>query len=454
MIGHPDRATLEAFLCGRLPVGQSKGVLLHLLGGCGICQEVMEPFAGAMFHPGAQPAEEIELTPEQDAAYDAAISAAFSRAMAWREERSVPRENVAAKIELLLRGEEQLSTSDPAFWTWSLGEALIEQIRDLKRQPAERLRLAQLAHEASERLDAAETAARGPRETADLRARAWAELANAWRSNDNLPKAEAAMIRALELQARGTGSEMLLARIADLSASLFCDQRRFSEAFQMLDTAHGLYVRLGSEHDAGRVLVMKGLYTGYMGNAEEGLQILSRGLLAIDRDRDPRLAFRTLHNILLFRVELGELEEAQAQLQRMRPLYRRYAGPQEWLKLRNIEGKIAAGQGDLVRAEQLLREVRQDLDSRELGYQASLVSLDLAAVCLRLGKKAEVRQLVAEMVATFRSLGVEREAMAAMLMLTDAIEQDRTTLELLALVAGVLQRLERGPGLLVRPDPD
>jgi tetratricopeptide (TPR) repeat protein len=282
----------------------------------------------------------------------------------------------------------------------------------------------------------------------------WAEGANAWRANDDLVQAETAMVRALELRAEGTGSELLLARLADLSASLFCDQRRFGEAFQMLDTAYSLYQQLDASHDAGRVLVMKGLYTGYTGNTEEGLQILAQGLAAIDRDRDPRLAFRTLHNILLFRVELGEFEEARRQLQRMRPLYDRYAGRHELVKLRSIEGKIAAGLGDLPQAETLFREVRHELDAAGLGYQAAIISLDLAAVCLQLGQKADVRGLVTEMVATFRALGVEREAMAALLMLTDAVERDQTTLELLSLVSGVLQRHERGPGLLVRPDPD
>ena len=39
-----------------------------------------------------------------------------------------------------------------------------------------------------------------------------------------------------------------------------------------------------SIHEAGRVLIMKGLYTGYTGNPEEGLQLLSQGLAA-DRAR-------------------------------------------------------------------------------------------------------------------------------------------------------------------------
>lgn len=262
------------------------------------------------------------------------------------------------------------------------------------------------------------------------------------------------MVRALELQAQGTGSGSLLARLADLSASLFCDQRRFNEAFRMLDTAYSLYHGLGANHDAGRVLVMKGLYTGYAGNTEEGLQILAQALAAIDRDRDPRLSFQTLHNILLFRVELGEFEEARRQLQQMRPLYDRYAGLHDWAKLRAVEAKIALGLGDLQRAEALFREVRRDFNAAGMGYQAALSSLDLAAVCLRLGNKTEVRLLVSEVMATFSSLGIKREAMAALIMLSEAAEREQATLELLTLVSGILQRLETGPGLLVRPDPD
>lgn len=449
MIGHPDRATLEAFLLGRLATGRRKDVFLHLLGGCSICQESMDPLTEAMFHPGAQ---EAELSVELDAAYDVAISSALSKAMVWQETaaaREDLHEDLDAKVERLLGGG---TPSEPGFWTWTLCETLLERGRALRHDdPAGMLRLAQLAQQAADRVD---PSVRGPRETIDLRARAWAELGNAWRVCDDLRQAEAALTGALDLRTEGTGSQLLLARLADLSASLLCDQRRFTEGFQMLDTAHALYLQEGAAHDATRVLLMKGLYLGHTGNPEEGLQVLSQVLDEIDGERDPQMLFQTLHNVLLFRVELGELDEAQRQLQRMRPLYERHASPFIWTKLRGIEGKIASGLGDLARAEQLFRGVRGELDEAGLGYQAALITLDLASVCLRLGKKIEVRQLVAEMVATFRSLGVEREAMAALLMLNEAVEQDQATLELLALVSGVLQRLERGPGLLVSPDAD
>jgi hypothetical protein len=424
MTGHPEGTTLEAFVRSGLPARETKAVLAHLLAGCPRCKEALAPFGTAMFAPALE--AEREIAPELDAAYDAAISNAFAVAL---KAQSAPVPPAVTECEELLEQSRALRHDDPAGM----------------------LELARMARQASDRVSP-ETYGAAP--AADLRSRAWAELANAHRVNDDLLQAEAAMAWAMELHGQGTGSPLLLARLADLSASLFCDQRRFPEAFRMLDTAHILYRQQGEAHEAGRVLIMKGLYTGYTGNPEGGLQLLSQGLAAIDRERDLRLVFHTLHNILLFRVELGELEEAERQIQGMRPLYARHAGRLERIKLRGIEGKIAAGLGKYAHAEALFRGVRSELDAEGLGYQAALISLDLASVCLRLGKKAEVRKLVTEMVATFRAVGVEREAMAAMLMLTDAVENDQTTLELLALVSGVLQRLQRGPGLLVQPDPD
>jgi tetratricopeptide (TPR) repeat protein len=430
MFEHPNRTTLEAFLRSRLPAAETKAVLAHLVGGCRSCKAEMEPFTAAMFKPAPQ--EPPLLSPETSAAYDAAIASAFAKvAVALRSEMAKS-EDLEGQVETLLEKSRALRHDDPA----------------------RMLELAKLARQAADRLVPEAQGPRDQQHTVDLRSRAWAEMANAYRVNDDLPQAEAAMAWAMELHGEGTGSPLLLARLADLSASLFCDQRRFREAFRMLDTAHILYRQQGEQHEAGRVLIMKGLYTGYTGNPEEGLQLLSQGLAAIERERDLRLVFHTLQNILLFRVELGEFEEAQRQIRSMRPLYAEHAGPIEQVKLRGIEGKIATGLGDHVRAEELFRQVRRDLDAAGLGYQAALISLDLASVCMRLGKNAEVRQLVDEMVATFRAVGVEREAMAAMLMLTDAVAKDQTTLELLALVSGVLQRLQRGPGLLVQPDPD
>ena len=115
------------------------------------------------------------------------------------------------------------------------------------------------------------------------------------------------------------------------------------------------------------------------------------------------------------------------------------------MKLHRLEGEIAAGLGDLVTAEATFQQIRQDLDDAGLGYQASLVSIDLAGVWLRQGRTSEVRGLVSEMAATFRVLGVEREAMSALHMLQDALDRDQATLEVLRLASGILRRLQNEP---------
>lgn len=70
----------------------------------------------------------------------------------------------------------------------------------------------------------------GARVTADLRARALAELANAYRVADNLAMAASVLGDASSWAHRGTGDLRLAARLGDLSASLLSDERRFGEA--------------------------------------------------------------------------------------------------------------------------------------------------------------------------------------------------------------------------------
>ncbi|HSS51868.1 MAG TPA: hypothetical protein VLX28_23240 [Thermoanaerobaculia bacterium] len=442
MSTHPHRETLEGFLLNQLPSREVKSTVAHLLGGCDCCRQEMSPLTMAMFTPGNGP--EPQLSAAEDSAYDRSIAAAFAKAMEAERRLDSEREAAVPKSEEILRtlerpGAPSLSLPEGEI-TWGLCESLLERSRALRYvdQPG-MLRLADLARMAADRLD---REVYGAERRTDMQARAWAELANAYRVTDDFAQAEAAMGLALELRARGTGDPLLYARIADLSASLSCDQRRFKEAFGMLDLAYAIHCRYSDQHEVGRIVLLKGLYTGYAGKPEEGLQLLARGLSMIDRARDAKLVFHTLHNILLFRVELGEYEQAQRQVQRMRPLYAAHADRLLTVKLRRLEGEIAAGLGDLETAEATFQQIREDLDAAGLGYQAALVSLDLAGIWLRQSRTTEVRGLVSEVVSSFRVLGVEREALSAVHLLQDALERDQATLEVLRLVGGILQRLQ------------
>jgi tetratricopeptide (TPR) repeat protein len=299
------------------------------------------------------------------------------------------------------------------------------------------LQLAGLAVEAADRLDPERY---GMRETFDLRARAWGEYANACRISDDLVQAEQAIGRAVELRKQGSGSETLQARLAELTAGILSHQRSFTGAFQALDLAYAIHKKQGDTQSARRVLVQRGIYPGRSGDPEQGIQLLAQALSQTTEKGDSRLRFLILHNILLFRVERGEFRAANLQLFEMRPLYLRHAGTVDLMKLKGIEGKIAMGLGELERAERILLQAKASFEARGQFYHAATLGLDLASVWLRQGRVEEVKRLVLETLEVFRSRYVARESIAALLMLRDALDRDRASLELLAMVASVLEQ--------------
>jgi tetratricopeptide (TPR) repeat protein len=442
MSEHPCRETLEGFLLNSLPASEVKPTVTHLLGGCDHCRTEMSALAMAMFTPEAAP--EPPLSTAEEDSYDRAISAAFATAFEHEQALRLDREAGERKAEEL-QSRSQSAVLPEGAVTWGFCEALIEKSRALRHTDAAgMLHLANLARLAADRLD---VAAYGAERRIDMQARAWAELANAYRINDEVSQAEAAMACALDLRRQGSGDPLLYARIADLNASLLCSQRRFKEVSRMLDLAQALHRRYSGPHEVGRVLILKGAYTAVAGRPEEGLQLLVRGLTLIDRTRDSYLTFQALGNILLLRVELGNYEDARRQLQRMRPLFAVHATKLDLVRLHRIEGQIAAGLGDLVTAEATFQQIRQDFEDAGRGYDAALASLDLASVWLRQNRTAEVRGLVGEIVATFRALGVEREALSALHMLRDALDREQAVLEILRLTGGILRRLQNEPAM-------
>lgn len=431
---HPTHETLEAFSNGSLSSHAARAVVAHLVGGCSECRQSLALMTGPLFSPLPQE-EEVEISAELDAAYDSAISAAYAAALAKTGGMGhrAPARAVPGAEGLPLPGEAGFATPDVC-------ETLMERSYDLRfTDPTAMLRLAELAVQSAEELD---TEVYGAENVADLQARAWAEVANAHRIIGDLSQADRMMTRAVDCRSRGTGDPRLLARLSDLAASLACAQRRFDQAFRLLDIGYSIYIKLGDRHSAGRVLIARGLYAGYTGDPLEGIRYLVHGLNTIDRAREPKLAFQALHNIVLLRVELGEYEEARRSLQQMRPLYARFNDELDDIKLRWVEGKIAAGLGELDEAEEAFAESRDRLDRVGLGYRAALVSLDLVSVWLHQGRTAEIRQLVAELLVTFRAIGVEREALAGVLLLRDAVECEQATVELLQLIAHSLGKLD------------
>ncbi|HKH49846.1 MAG TPA: hypothetical protein VKM72_34770 [Thermoanaerobaculia bacterium] len=322
---------------------------------------------------------------------------------------------------------------------WGLCESLLARSQACRHHDPEQMVL--LAERAAAIAADLDPFTYGPELTSDLRARCLAELGNAHRVADDIEGAERALRSATQESARGTQDPLLLARIMDLTASLRGAQRRFGEALELLDAVYRLYESHGDRHNAGRALISKGLYTGYDNDPEEAVRLLSAGLTLIHPASDSKLVISAVHNLITFLADCGRFREAQRLLRRARPAYDAEGDRLNLIKLRWLEGKIAAGLGRLGRAEQLLGQASQELEAAGLHYHAAVASLDLAAVWLSQGKTAETRALVEELVTTFRARRIAREALAALVLLRKAFDRDGGTepLELLRAVSRYLK---------------
>ncbi|MEA2690714.1 MAG: hypothetical protein QOJ16_101 [Acidobacteriota bacterium] len=449
MSDHPTPATLEAFLASRLSAQEVRPVLAHLFRGCEECREVMEPMATALFQPGRAELPAGPHDPRIGWEYEFPITRAIKYGLREARERSREREIAAGEIAALLRSggvPASMPAGRPAEpggrrgWAWC--EQFIEESRaQVHEDPQAAVLLATFAVTLAESKLEAERFP--PGQVADLCARARAELGNARRVSDDLANAEAEMGRALAHAERGTGDPLLLARVMGLCAALYRDQRRFPEAGRLLDTVFRIYRDHGEPHLAGRALVSKGLLLGAGNDCWGAIRRIEEGIALLDPRREPALLFTAVHSLTWFLVEAGEVDAARRLLGTSAELYSFVGGAVDWVKRRWMEGRIAAALGNLEGATAAFAEARQGFAGHGKPGDVALVSLDLATVYLRQGRPTEVGRLAEEMLVTFRALGIRREAIAAILLLKEAVRTERATLTLCAEVAAQLRQLDR-----------
>ena len=305
------------------------------------------------------------------------------------------------------------------------------------------LQLAHLAVYTASRLDPEQV---GTVRVAELHARALGEYGNAQRITGDLSGAERSVEQALALYQGNDEDPLLGAHLLSIRAALFGDQRRFSEALDLLEKVEQTYEEFGERHQQGRALVQRGIYTGYRGDAAEGVRLLRSALALIDETVDPKLALAAVHNLAWLLYECGQLREARVLLWENSERYDRHAERIMLLKRTWLEGNIAAGLGDLERAVERLSDAIQGFDEAELGYQAALATLDLGAVWLRQGRSHAALEILEHAAETFVAIGVGREALGALALLQQACEQERVDVTLVHQVSAFLRRLEHDPG--------
>lgn len=438
MRDHPTHETLHRFLRGQLSAAEGARVIDHLFRGCRFCKAAAADLAGPLFEEG----EPEDLGSEEAAVYEVDFDRAFAvarpAAAAHEEETLLANEIYAA---LVAGGHSAIPASH--FCSVPLCRALMRRSWELRHvDPTQMLRLADLAVYSASRLDPEQV---GAVRAVELRARALAEYGNAQRITGDLTGAERSIERALALYQGNDGHPLLGAHLLTIRAVLFGSQRRFAEALDLLEKVEQTYEEFGERHQQGRALVQRGIYTGYRGDAAEGVRLLRSALALIDETVDPKLALTAVHNLAWALYECGQLRDARVLVWENRERYDRHAERTMLLKRTWVEGNIAAGLGDLERAFERLSGAIQGFEEAELGYQAALASLDLGAVWLRQGRSSAASELIEDAAETFVAIGVGREALGALALLQQACEQENVTVAFVHQVSAFLRRLEHDP---------
>lgn len=443
MSDHPTSDELAGLGRGEVSPERSREIAVHLLQGCQSCLRTVLRRTGCPL-----PGEGTEASPTQEAEYDAVIDRVFATVRKAERQRLRERaltRNLVALLEE--QGIEALYHLKPRQAGLPLIEALLERSQALRNdKPGKMVELAEYAALALRRLEVRNLP---PERVADIRCRVWAELGNAYRAADDLAQAELAFERAMEEYLRGSRDKLLAARLFDLLGSYHGTCRQLGLACSFLRRAASLYRLLHDGHMEGRALITRGIYTGYAGQPEKAIQLLSRGLEMVDERREPGLVFTGMHNRIAFLVECGRLGEAQKLYFLNRRRARDAPGRVSQLKFRWLEGQIDAGLGRLKRAEGIFRDTVRDLNKEKMGYHSALAALDLSEAILRQGRTQEAREIVVEAARVFAALKIHREALAAVLFLQDCFVQGTAPAakleELLAEVIAFLRRAERDP---------
>ena len=421
---------VAAFLAGGLEPGDLHRATRHLLSGCPECRSRL---IAAASHG-----------PEPDEFYDACITRARRSVRRLEPRLERDKERLANGVPLVQeRGFKGLTWSEYRSFSMVHVEVLLLLSFELRyRDPREMLHLARTARFALE--ETGHPVRYGDALHFDLRARVWAELANAYRVNESFQQAEEALEKARSLFEQGTGDPMLAARIDDLEASLRKDQRRLDEAGRLLERAYRAYMKIGERHQAGRTLMKKGITVELQKRPDEAIRSLKKAITLIDATRDPQLHAAAHHSILKTLVDSGRYVEA-GKLLLQSDLRRTFAGdPLNLLRLRWVEAKILAGRGRLKDAEMVLAEVRYGFLEHKLAYVAAVAGLDQAEVKLRQGK--EVHKLACDIVARFEEHAVDPEAVQALMMYEMMCANGVATVRLTRTLRDYVERLQDNPG--------
>ena len=340
--------------------------------------------------------------------------------------------------------QKALIAETARFRSWGLAERLCLDSEDLApHDPRKAAELAELAVCIALSLDDWQPVEKHWLD--ELRALSWAELGNARRVLGDLRSAGEAYAEAdgfWDPAFADVGDvNGYAARYFALKASLKRAERHLPEAFELLQTA------LAADPPPVlkiRILINKAKTLEEGGNLEAAIAVLSEArALAEETAIDPRSRLCLVQNQLDYLSKAERFMEAALAVEDVRRFGAELGGTIDEIRLRWTEARIAKGLGNAEEAVARYREVHESLAEEGLLYDSALLSLELGLVYLDLHRPEETAECVSHALPVLTAQSVEREALAAVSLLTRAMKEGRLARELVVQALEVFQRSKR-----------
>ncbi len=238
---------------------------------------------------------------------------------------------------------------------------------------------------------------------------AWTAWASVHRALSNYDRSEAGhRIARLYLD-----DPVDVARFHRRQACLLRDQGQFDAAREKIGQALTMYLASGDSHSRGCALAdLATVHLADKDYAETALRS-TEALRHIDPGKDPSYHEGAVHNLAVA-LSLGDQPAARLEVLLKEIRQRRYAqSSMPWAKHRWLEGLVFKRRGRYRRAEATLRAAKNLFVKLGAVHDTGLATMDMAELYFAAGDWEKSAQLAREMFPIFKSMGLERDAVAA-----------------------------------------
>jgi tetratricopeptide (TPR) repeat protein len=412
-------------------------------------------YAISLLDPPAAPPSLVGLTEEERRSFErAAVRSGQAVVEAVRREgpralrrmrAEAARQDAAAFFEIARqlnpRERSLLVETAAARLTWAHAERLaLESERAAPNDADRAVELAGLAVRLAEKVPVPEAC------RPFLLGWCWAFLGNARRVSGHLPDAEGGFRQADRLWQQGQGDPWPLdaSRLLDLKASLRMYQGRFGEAVPFLDQALN---EASTETGRCRLLIKQATILLFEEQYSQALNRLEQAEALVNEVDDPRTILVLRFNVVVNLAQLEKYADADTRLEDVRRRAVALGNRLDLVRVLWIQARVWAGLGRRDEAVAAFRQVQEELTSRNIPFDAALVSLELAVLWLDEGRTKEVKELALSMAWIFDSQEVHKEALAALTLFREAALKEAATAALTRRVLRFLERARAAPEL-------